>query len=99
MAGTPFPVDPEDPLAPARVAFANGLAISRLKLGMQKAVIEVDGRISPALDLHAAAHQIDAALINTFVPGVLAQGTFDADAKLTGSPSANFRSASGCGWN
>jgi len=75
-------------LAPAQVAFANGLAITRLKLGMQKAVIELDGRVSPALDLHAAAHQIDAALINTFMPGVLASGTFDADAKLTGSPSA-----------
>jgi translocation and assembly module TamB len=75
-------------LAPAQVAFADGLAITRLKLGMQKAVIELDGRVSPALNLHAAAHQIDAALINTFMPDVLAQGSFDADARLTGSTSA-----------
>ena len=75
-------------LAPAKVAFADGLAITRLKLGMQKAVIELDGRVSPALDLHATAHQIDAALVNTFVPDVLAQGTFEGDAKLAGSTSA-----------
>jgi len=75
-------------LAPAQVAFADGVAVSRLKLGVQKAVIELDGRLSPALDLHASAHQIDAALITAFVPDVLAQGTFDGDARLTGSTSA-----------
>ena len=75
-------------LAPAQVAFADGVAVKRLKLGMQKAVVEVDGQVSPSLDLHAAAHRIDAALINAFVPDVLAEGSFDADTQLTGSTSA-----------
>ena len=55
---------------------------------MQRAVIELDGRVSPALDLRASVHQVDSALVNAFVPGVLAQGTLDADAQLTGTSSA-----------
>jgi len=74
-------------LSPAQVAFAEGLAIRRLRLGVQNAVIEIDGRVSPVPDLRASAHRIDAALINAFVPDLLAQGTFDADARLAGSPS------------
>jgi translocation and assembly module TamB len=75
-------------LAPAQVAFAEGVAISRLKLGVQQAVIELDGRMSPTLDLHASAHHVDAPLINAFVPGLLEHGTFDVDARLTGTSSA-----------
>jgi translocation and assembly module TamB len=75
-------------LAPAQVAFAEGVAVSRLKLGLQNAVIELDGRVSPALDLHAAAHRVDAALINAFVPDFLSQGTFDIEARLAGTSSA-----------
>jgi translocation and assembly module TamB len=75
-------------LTPAQVAFAEGLAVSRLKLGLQRAVIELDGRVSPALDLHASAHGVDADLINAFVPHSLAQGTFDVDAQLAGTSSA-----------
>lgn len=75
-------------LAPAEVDFSSGLTISGLKLGLQNAVVELDGRVSPALDLHASAHHIDAALINAFVPELLAQGTFEADARLRGTPSA-----------
>src|SRR5262249_20720826 len=72
-------------LSPAQVAFAEGISISRLKLGVQNAVIELDGRLSPVPDLRASAHRLDAALINAFVPDLLAQGTFDADARLAGS--------------
>ena len=75
-------------LAPARVSFAEGVAVSGLKLGLQKAVIELDGRVSPALDLHAGVHRVDADLINAFVPDLLDRGSFDADARLTGSSSA-----------
>jgi translocation and assembly module TamB len=72
-------------LSPSQVAFAEGISISRLKLGVQNAVIEIDGRVSPVPDLRASAHHIDAALINAFVPDLLSQGTFDADARLAGS--------------
>src|SRR5215472_8332874 len=72
-------------LSPSQVAFAEGISISRLKLGVQNAVIEIDGRLSPVPDLRASAHHIDAALINAFVPDLLSQGTFDGDARLAGS--------------
>jgi len=75
-------------LAPARVAFGEGVAISGLRMGIQNAVIELDGRVSPALELHAAARRIDADLINSFVPDLLAQGTFDLDARLAGTTAA-----------
>jgi translocation and assembly module TamB len=58
-----------------------------LSLGMQNAVVEIDGRVSPVPDLRASAHHIDAALINAFVPDLLAQGTFDMNARLAGSSS------------
>jgi translocation and assembly module TamB len=75
-------------LAPARLSYANGLAISKLKLGVQRAVISVDGRVAPALDLRASVHQLDAALVSAFVPDVLATGSLDADAELAGTSSA-----------
>ena len=75
-------------LAPAQVDFAEGVAVSKLELAVQSAVLEVDGRVSPTLDLHASAHHIDAAVVSAFLPGVLAAGTIDADARLAGTSSA-----------
>ena len=71
-------------LAPARLSYADGLAINKLRLGVQRAVISVDGRVAPALDLRASVHQLDAALVSAFVPDVLAAGSLDADAQLAG---------------
>jgi translocation and assembly module TamB len=75
-------------LAPARLSYADGLAINKLKLGVQRAVISVDGRVAPALDLRASVHQLDSALVSAFVPGILAAGSLDADARLAGTSSA-----------
>lgn len=75
-------------LSPARLSFADGLAIRELKLGTQRAIIELDGRVSPALELRASVHQVDAALVNAFVPDLLAQGNLEADAQLKGTSSA-----------
>ena len=75
-------------LTPAQLNFADGLEIRQLRLGTQRAVLELDGRVTPALDLNAAVHQIDAALVDTFVPGLLAQGTLDGVARLTGTLAA-----------
>jgi len=74
-------------LSPSQVAFAEGIAISRLRLGVQNAVIEIDGRVSPVPELRASARHVDAALINAFVPDLLAQGTLDMNARLAGSSS------------
>ncbi len=75
-------------LSPSRIAFAGGLRVSELRLGLQQAVLEVAGQVFPALDLHASLSGIDASLVNSFVPHLLAQGTLSADAQLHGTPSA-----------
>lgn len=75
-------------LAPAEVNFAGGLAVSGLRLGLQNAIMKLDGRLSPALDLHGSAHRIDAPLVNAFVPNLIAQGSCDVDARLSGTSSA-----------
>ena len=75
-------------LTPAQLNFAEGFEIHQLRLGMQRAVLELDGRVTPALDLNAAVHQVDAALVDSFVPNLLAQGTLDGVARLTGTLAA-----------
>lgn len=75
-------------LNPARIQFGRGLSVERLRLGIQEARIEVDGRVSPILDLHAALRQIKPELVNAFVPDTLAGGTIDAEANVRGSTSA-----------
>lgn len=81
-------------LSASRVMFAKGLSVRNLRLGAQKAVVTVDGEVSPALDVHASIQHIDAALVDAFVPNLLAQGTFNADARVRGSPSAPVGQAS-----
>jgi translocation and assembly module TamB len=56
--------------------------------------VAVDGQLSPALNFRASIQHVDAALVNAFVPKLLAQGTFNADAHLTGSRSAPVGRAS-----
>ena len=72
-------------LAPAQIALANGVSVDALKLGAQRAVLELAGEISPALDLTASLRQVQPSLVNVFVPGLLAAGTIDAHAQLQGS--------------
>src|SRR6185437_10780909 len=74
-------------LAPAKVQFAQGLKVQQLKLGMQEASVELDGQLSPTLDARVAIRQIKPALVNAFVPDLLASGTFEADANLHGTTS------------
>jgi translocation and assembly module TamB len=72
-------------LSPARLSLANGLSIERLRLGAQDAVLEVDGRLSPQLDARVSLKQVKPALVNAFVPNLLAAGTIQADAAVKGS--------------
>jgi translocation and assembly module TamB len=81
-------------IAPSRVMFARGISVQNLRLGAQKAIVAVDGRLSPALNLRASIHHVDAGLVDAFVPKLLAQGTFDADARLRGPRSAPVGRAS-----
>jgi translocation and assembly module TamB len=75
-------------LSPTTISFAGGLAIRQLKLGAQEAVLEVDGRVSPELDVRASLKQLKPDLVNAFVPKLLASGTIAADAQIQGSTSA-----------
>jgi translocation and assembly module TamB len=74
--------------APAHIDLANGVAVDDLKLGAQEALFELKGEISPALDASASLSKVQPALVNAFVPGFLATGTFEAQAQLQGSLSA-----------
>jgi translocation and assembly module TamB len=75
-------------LSPARVTFANGVAVDMLKVGAQKAVFQLKGRISPTLDLRASLRQVEPSLVNVFVPGLLGAGTIEARAELQGTLAA-----------
>lgn len=72
-------------LGPARINFADGITVDRLRLGLQQASLEVAGRASPALDLTVALRNVTPSLAAAFVPGLAADGSLRADAKLTGS--------------
>jgi translocation and assembly module TamB len=75
-------------LEPARIHFANGVAVDLLKLGAQKAELDVQGQISPTLALRASLRQVEPALVNVFIPSLLAAGAIDAHADLHGSVKA-----------
>jgi translocation and assembly module TamB len=72
-------------LSPARLSLAGGVAIGHLRLGLQEATLEIDGRVSPELDVRTSLKQVKPALINTFIPDLLAAGTIQADAQVKGS--------------
>ena len=79
-------------LSPSRLSFADGFTIEGLKVGAQEAIVQVDGRVSPELNLRASLDQLKPDLINAFVPGLLASGVIKANAEVHGtfaSPTGN----------
>jgi translocation and assembly module TamB len=72
-------------LAPAQIALAHGVSVDQLKIGAQEAVLQLEGEISPALDVRASLRQVKPALINVFAPGLLASGSIEAHAQVKGS--------------
>ena len=81
-------------VSPSRVMLASGIKVQNLRLAAQSAVIAVDGELSPALDFRASIHHVDAKLVDAFVPNLLSQGTFNADAQLRGTEAAPVGQAS-----
>jgi translocation and assembly module TamB len=75
-------------LEPARVYFGNGIAVDLVKLGAQKAELDVQGQISPTLALRASLRQVQPALVNVFMPNLLAAGVIEAHADLHGTATA-----------
>jgi translocation and assembly module TamB len=72
-------------LSPARIDIATGVTIDSLKLGAQKAELELRGQIVPTLAIGASLHHVDPALVNVFMPNLLATGLIEAHADLHGS--------------
>jgi translocation and assembly module TamB len=81
-------------ISPSRVMFARGITVRHLRLGAQSAVIAVNGELSPALNFRASIHNVGASLVNAFVPNLLAEGAFNAEAQLRGSRAAPVGRAS-----
>ncbi|MDE2007498.1 MAG: translocation/assembly module TamB domain-containing protein, partial [Rhodospirillales bacterium] len=75
-------------LGPARIGYAPGLSVVRLRLGMQGAELTADGRIRPALGLTLRLSNVTPTLIDPFVPGLPARGRLDATATLSGTLAA-----------
>ncbi len=74
-------------LTPAQIRLAGGVAVDRLRLGLRAAVLDVAGRLSPALDATVTLRS-PADLVGLFVPEAAADGTIALDAALKGNPSA-----------
>ena len=72
-------------LAPALVRFGDGVMVDRLRLGVRDAVLDLAGRLSPALDVTATL-RAPADLLRLAAPGLAADGTVALDARLTGTP-------------
>ena len=75
-------------LEPTRIHFSNGISVDLLKLGAQKAELDVQGQISPTLALRVSLRQVQPALVNVFLPNLLAAGVIEAHADLHGSLNA-----------
>jgi len=72
-------------LRAAKVSYTPALSIDELELGVQNAVLEAHGELSPALDLHASLRHIDPKLIDAFFPDLLSHGTIEGTADLRGT--------------
>jgi len=75
-------------LRPAVFRFADGIAVDRLRVGLQQAVLEVAGRLTPSLSLEASLRGVTPALLKPYLPQLDAVGTLAMDAKLAGTADA-----------
>jgi len=71
--------------APATLSFANGLAVTALRLQSRGATLEIEGRVAPELALRAALHDVQPQFINAVAGNVLAAGRINGEAMLGGS--------------
>ncbi|HVY13750.1 MAG TPA: translocation/assembly module TamB domain-containing protein [Rhodopila sp.] len=74
-------------LAPARIAFADGVSIDRLRLGFRQAELMVSGKAGSTLDLTASLRNLPADVGAIVDPSLAADGTIAADVRLTGTSS------------
>jgi translocation and assembly module TamB len=72
-------------LQPAVFTFSDGVAIDRLRIGLDQAVLDVAGRVTPNLNLRASLRGVTPALVKPYLPQLDAAGTLSMDAKLSGT--------------
>jgi translocation and assembly module TamB len=72
-------------LQPAVFRFGDGFAVDRLRIGLEQAVLDVAGRVTPKLDLQASLLGVTPALLKPHVPQLDAVGTLAMQAKLSGT--------------
>ncbi len=72
-------------LAPVRIGFSDGVSIDHLRLGVRQAVLEVSGHAGATLDLTASLRNLSADLATAVAPAYAADGTVQADARITGT--------------
>jgi translocation and assembly module TamB len=72
-------------LAPATLSFGDGLVLAPCRLGAGDTVVEVGGRLTPALALTASLRDFSPALLRVLWPALPAEGQVNADASLTGT--------------
>jgi translocation and assembly module TamB len=75
-------------LSPVVLSFAQGLAVDKLRLGVGQGVLQLQGRLSPALDLSASLSDVTPTLLHPWLPGLDADGRLDGEAALQGSLSS-----------
>jgi translocation and assembly module TamB len=75
-------------LSPGRLSYGNALAIDRLDVGLQDGVLQLQGQLSPLLDLRASVKHVGPKLINVLMPDAVTEGTIEGQARLQGSWSA-----------
>ena len=73
-------------LAPTRIDYGNGIAVDRVRLGLDKAELALTGPVSPTLGLTATLRDLPASLLDMVAPDLGAVGTIGAEAHLTGNP-------------
>ncbi len=72
-------------LAPARIAFSDGVAMDRIRLGFRQAELTVAGKAGSTLDLTASLRNLPADIGTIVNPAFAATGIIAADARLTGT--------------
>jgi translocation and assembly module TamB len=72
-------------LAPARIGFADGVSMDRVRLGFQQAVLDLSGSAGSKLDLTATLRNLSANAAAIADPSLAADGVIAADVRLTGT--------------
>jgi translocation and assembly module TamB len=72
-------------LTPTSISFQDGVSFDVVRVGVQKAVFEIAGTVSPILDVTTSIKNLTLTLLAPYVPDWPAEGMVTADARLTGT--------------